>query len=136
MSNAEAARIPILAVLKQKDRDAILKNARQRTYAPGEAVVKEGDGALNLFLVVTGRARVESHASGPVGTIGPGDFFGELGVLEDHGRTASVVAEDELTCILLPAWEFRALLDAHPEMAIPMLHALIRRQHGLSTHDH
>lgn len=136
MSTPEADRIPLLAALKDKDRARVLANARQRTYAAGDAVVHEGDTALNLFLIVSGRARVVNAAVGAVAMLGPGDFFGELGLIEEHSRTATVLAEDELTCILLPAWEFRTLLGEHPEIAVAMVHALIRRLHGVSVHDH
>lgn len=112
----------------------MLANAKHRTYAPGDTVVREGDSALNLFLVADGHARVEREGAGQVGRLQPGDFFGELGLIEQHGRTATVVAEDELTCYLLPAWEFRALLKEHPAMAVPMLEALIARLHGREHH--
>lgn len=130
MPDPDPARIPLLAVLSAKDRARVVRYAKHRTYGPGDIVVREGDPALNLFLVVDGHARVEREGVGPVGTLGPGQFFGELGLIEQHGRTATVIAEDELTCYLLPAWEFRSLLKDHPEMAIPMLEALIARIHG------
>lgn len=130
MQPPDPAQIPLLAVLSPKDRSRILKYAKHRTYAPGDIVVREGDPALNLFLVASGHARVERQGAGPIGRLQPGDFFGELGLIEEHGRTATVIAEDELTCYLLPAWEFRSLLKEHPQMAIPMLEALISRLHG------
>ncbi|MEO5964922.1 MAG: cyclic nucleotide-binding domain-containing protein [Candidatus Limnocylindrales bacterium] len=136
MSSADAAGIPLLAVLKEKDRERVLRGAKRRTYAPGDVVVREGDSALNLFLIVSGRARVERVAGGVSVTLGPGAFFGEIGLIEQHARTASVIADGELTCILLPAWEFRVLLDEHPEMAVPMVHELIARMHGMSPHAH
>jgi CRP-like cAMP-binding protein len=135
MSTIDTDRIPVLAALKPKDREKVLWSARQRTYAPGEVVISEGDSALNLFLIASGRARVE-QAGVELKPLGPGDFFGELGILEQHPRTATVTASDELTCVLLPAWEFRSLLAEHPEMAVPMLYALISRLHGLSAHEH
>jgi len=134
MATPEPERIPILAVLRPKDRERILKFAKHRTYAAGDTVVREGDPALNLFLVANGHARVEREGAGQVGRLQPGDFFGELGLIEEHGRTATVIAEDELTCYLLPAWEFRSLLKEHPEMAVPMLHAVIARLHGREHH--
>jgi CRP-like cAMP-binding protein len=136
MSTDEAAQIPLLAVLKDKDRAKVLANARRRTFRPGDTVVREGDTSLNLFLVVSGHAAVQHDDGVPVATLGPGEFFGELGLVEEHARTATIVAQDELTCILLPAWEFRTLLNEHPAMAVPMLHALIRRLHGLTPHEH
>jgi len=135
MNPPDPARIPLLAVLSAKDRSRILKYATHRTYDPGETVVREGDPALNLFIVADGHARVERVGVGQVGRLQPGDFFGELGLIEQHGRTATVIAEDALTCYLLPAWEFRSLLKEHPEMAVPMLEAVIARLHGREHHD-
>ena len=134
MDTVDPVGIPLLAVLSPKDRAQVLRNATKRTYAAGDVVVHEGDHSLNLYIVAAGHARVEREGSGQVGRIGPGDFFGELGLIEEHERTATVVAEDDLTCILLPAWEFRSLLKEHPVMAVPMLHALIARVHGVEHH--
>lgn len=136
MNTAEAARIPLLAALKEKDRAKLLANVRTRTFAPDEIVVREGESGLNLFIVVLGHAGVRHQDGRVVATIGPGEFFGELAIVEEHARTATVVALDELTCLLIPAWEFRTLLDEHPEMAVPMVHTLIRRMHGLTPHEH
>ena len=130
-----ADRIPILAALPARERAAVLARARRRTWAPGETLVREGENALNLFLVVSGTARIE-QAGSPLARVEAGDFFGELGILEQHARTATVIAETEVTCLLLPAWEFRALLDEHPAMAVPMVHALIARLHRSSPHEH
>jgi CRP-like cAMP-binding protein len=135
MTDADATRIPILAALSTRDRAKVLATARRRTWPAGEVLVREGGDALNLFLVEAGRVRVEQHGT-VLGTMGPGDFFGELGILQQHPRTATVVAEVDTTCILLPAWEFRALLNDHPEMAVPMVHALIARLHGVTPHEH
>jgi voltage-gated potassium channel len=134
MDAQTAARIPLLAVLKPKDREKVLRAARQQHYAPGDVVVAEGEPATRLYLVVSGTARVEQAAQGPVGRIGPGDFFGELALIEEHGRTATVIAETELTCLLVSAWDFRALMEEHPQMAIPMLHAIIARLHAREHH--
>lgn len=129
-----AAGNPLLAALKPKDREQVLRSARGRRYAPGQVVVQEGDPATHLFLVVSGTARVERNEAGTVGRLAAGDFFGELGLIEEHGRTATVVADSDLTCLLIPAWEFRASLEAHPEMAVPMLYAIIARLHAREHH--
>ncbi len=43
---------------------------------------------------------------------------------------------DEVTCVMVPAWEFRSLLEEHPEMAVPMVYGLVSRLHGLAPHEH
>ena len=137
MSGADAAAsIPVFAALKSKDRDKVLGNVTHRTYAPGATLVQEGERSLNLFFIASGTARVATAHEGQRATLGPGDFFGELGLIERHPRTASVVAESEVTCVMVPAWEFRSLLDEHPEMAVPMVYGLVARLHGLAPHEH
>jgi CRP/FNR family transcriptional regulator, cyclic AMP receptor protein len=136
MSAADAARIPVFAALKSRDRDKVLGNATQRTYAPGATLVAEGEVSVNLFFIASGRARVTVAGEGQRAMLGPGDFFGELGLIERHPRTASVIAEDEITCVMVPAWEFRGLLEEHPEMAVPMVYGLVSRLHGLAHHEH
>lgn len=134
MDTRAAAAIPLLAVLKPRDREQVLRTAREQTYAPGDVVVSEGDPATRLYLISSGTARVEVSSAGTVGTLKAGDFFGELALIEEHGRTATVIAETPLTCLLISAWEFRASLEEHPEMAIPMLKAIIARLHRQEHH--
>jgi CRP-like cAMP-binding protein len=134
MDPQAANSIPLLAVLSPKVRAEVLENARHRTFAPGDVVVREGESALHFYIVASGHARIERADQGLVARLGPGDFFGELALIEEHDRTATVSAEDELTCYLLPAWDFRALLKEHPEMALPMLEALIARIHRREHH--
>lgn len=134
MDDARAASIPLLAVLDKRARQRVLKAGRTSRFAPGEAVVREGDPATRLYVILEGQARVEQGDTGTVATMGPGDFFGELALIEEHGRTASVVAETELECLSITAWEFKASLREHPEMAIPMLEAIIARLHRREHH--
>jgi CRP-like cAMP-binding protein len=131
---APAPDIPLLAGLPPKDRERIVSYLKQRTYEPDEIVVQEGDPALHLFIVASGRARIEREGIGVLSRVGPGDFFGELALIEQHGRTATVIAEERLTCYLVPAWEFRSLLDSYPQMALPMLLAFIARMHASEQH--
>jgi CRP-like cAMP-binding protein len=134
MDLQSATSIPLLAVLAPRAREQVLRNAREQKYAPGEVVVREGAPATHLYLIVSGTAVVEQGTQGTVGRMGPGEFFGELALIEEHGRTATVKAETELTTIVVSAWEFRASLEEHPEMAVPMLHAIIGRLHRREHH--
>ncbi len=135
MDSPDSIPIRLLAVLSARDRAKVLAYAKRQTYQPGEAVVREGDPGSQLYFVVEGHARVEQAGQSWVGRLEPGDFFGELALIEDHGRTATITAEDALTCMLIPAWEFRALLKEHPELANELLHALIARLHRREHHE-
>ena len=136
MRSSDPPEIALFAPLSPKDRERVLAYAKHRTYAPGDVLVTEGESAAHLFVIASGHARVERSGSGALGRLGPGDFFGELALIEEHERTATVVAEDELTCWIIPAWEFRALLKEHPAMAVPMLNVMIARLHGREHHPH
>jgi CRP-like cAMP-binding protein len=134
MDPQRVANIPLLAVLDRRALDQVLRTAREQTYAPGDVVVAQGDPATRLFVIVEGTAAVEQEEMGRVGTLGQGEFFGELALIEAHGRTATVRAETELTCLVIPAWEFKASLEEHPQMAIPMLQTIIARLHRREHH--
>ncbi|HET6818970.1 MAG TPA: cyclic nucleotide-binding domain-containing protein [Candidatus Limnocylindria bacterium] len=134
MDPKRAANIPLLAVLDRRGLDNVLRTAREQTYAPGDVVVAQGDPATRLFIIVSGTAAVEQEDQGRVGTLGEGEFFGELALIEAHGRTATVRADSELTCLVIPAWEFKASLEEHPKMAIPMLETIISRLHRREHH--
>ena len=129
---ATLGRVPLLASLDRRTLERLANHATIRTYAPDEPIVREGDAGVALYIVLRGRARVERQADGDtrdLGTVRGGDFFGELALIEEHGRTASVTALDETECVVLPAWEFKALLDEHPRMARVIMEALIARMH-------
>jgi CRP-like cAMP-binding protein len=133
--NLSEVRIPIFAALR-KDRAAVLDGATQRTYAPGATLVKEGEASAFLYFIVSGTAEVSTAAEGRRTVLGPGDFFGELGLIARHPRSATVVAADELTVVVVGAWEFREFLEQHPEIAVPMVYGLVSRLHALQPHQH
>jgi CRP/FNR family transcriptional regulator len=134
MASPEPVPIKLLGSLSPKDRAKVLTYAKRQTYRAGDVVIREGDPGMHLFFVIEGHAKAEQAGQPWVGRLEPGDFFGELALIEEHGRTATVTAEDDLTCVLVPAWEFRALLKEHPILAVELLNALIARLHRREHH--
>lgn len=129
----QLATVPLLAGLEDRVRRRLAEIGTRRTYAAEDTIVPEDTSATALYVLLSGNARVERRGE-RIGELGAGDFFGELALIEKHPRTASVIAEGETECLLLPAWEFTALMDEHPEIAVPMLHALIARLHRREGH--
>jgi CRP/FNR family cyclic AMP-dependent transcriptional regulator len=127
MSAPDAEKIPVFAALKGRDRDKVLANATQRTYAPGATLVQEGEHAVNLFFVVSGRARVQTAEEGQRGELGPGDFFGELALLDDEPRSATVAAMNALSTLSIAAFNFRSLLKSNASITYKVLLALCQR---------
>lgn len=130
---AQLASVPLLAGLDGRVRRRLSQIGKRRTYAAGERIVKEGSTGTALYVVLSGRIRVE-RGGGAVGELGQGDFFGELALIEDEPRSASVIAVEEAECLLFPAWEFRALLEEHPQIAVAIMRALIARLHRQERH--
>ena len=122
----QLASVPLLAGLEGRVRKRLAEIGKRRTYAADEAIVREGSTGTALYIVLNGRGRV--------GEIKAGDFFGELALIEEHPRSATVTAAEETDCLLFPAWEFTSLLEEHPEIAVPIMRALIARLHRREHH--
>lgn len=129
----QLASVPLLAGLDARVRRRLADVGKQRTYAAEDTIVREGSTGTALYIVLSGLARVE-RAGEVIGQVSSGDFFGELALIEEHPRSASVVAVEETACLLYTAWEFSALLDEHPEIAVPIMRELIARLHRREEH--
>ena len=124
------ASVPLFAGLDARALKRLTEQGKRRTYEPGDPIVRQDAPASALYVILSGKVRVHEGSDGPTITeLHAGDFFGELALIEDRPRTASVSAVDETECILFVAWEFTALLKEHPEISIPIMHALIARLH-------
>jgi CRP-like cAMP-binding protein len=131
------ASVPLLAGLDRKTLEQLAQRAKRRTYAAGEAIVTQDAPASALYIILSGHATVERGQDDPserLGTLGPGDFFGELALIEEHPRSATVRATEPTECLLFVAWEFTALLKEHPQVAVPIMYALIARIHQREHH--
>ena len=129
----QLATVPLLAGLSDRVRRRLAETGKRRTYAAEEAIVTEGSTGTAFYIVLSGRARVERGGE-VLGQLSGGDFFGELALIEEHPRSASVIATEETDCLLFPAWEFTALLSEHPELAMPIMRELIARLHRRVQH--
>ncbi len=129
----QLASVPLLAGLNSRIRKRLAETGKRRTYAADEEIVREGSTGTALYIVLSGAARVV-RGGDALGEVGAGDFFGELALIEEHPRSASVIAATETECLLFPAWEFTALLEEHPDIAVPIMRALIARLHRREHH--
>lgn len=125
------ASAPLLADLDHHIIKRLAEQGVRRVYEPGEWIIKQDAPASALYLILRGRARAvkDGEDDRTPTELYPLDFFGELALIENHPRTASVKAVEETECILFVSWEFTALLKEHPVMAVPIMNALIKRLH-------
>lgn len=124
-------RVPLFKGLKKRQLERLAKRFVSRDYAAGKAIVAQDQGGEGIFIIVSGGAEaVRERADGikaVVNTFGPTDFFGELALLDDGLRTASVVTTEATQCLALTRWDFYAVLREDVEMAIVILEELAKR---------
>jgi len=122
--------VPLFADLSDKDLDRVVAISKQVSHAAGKVVVEEDESAVGFHLILEGSAEA-SNRGDVVSTMGPGDHFGEISLLDGQPRSASVTATTDVTTLAIPAWNFNRLLDEHPEMMRALLIALCHRIRNL-----
>jgi nucleotide-binding universal stress UspA family protein len=125
------ARAPLFAALSPEDLEHIAETARIRTYQRGEVIVREGETATGCFLIASGRVGVvkgeESSHPTILARLDAGEIFGEMAVIDDHPRSASVRAIEETECVVIGRMEFLEALQRRPQIAVQMLPVLVHR---------
>jgi CRP/FNR family transcriptional regulator len=102
---------------------------------PAEHVIaRRGEIGTGFFVVVAGGARVVRDGE-TIATVGPGDFFGELSVLDGRPRVAQVIANGPTTCLALATWDFEAVLLEEPRVTLAILRGLATRLRDLTEAD-
>ncbi len=105
--------------------------AFNRTYAPGDVIIEEGRTGNGVYMITSGKVEVVKGmgTDNPqtVATLGQGEVFGEMALLDDSPRSASVRAVETTTCMGIDRWLFLAQLRKEPEVAIAMIQVMARR---------
>ena len=118
--------VPLFSACSQ---DELRKLSRRTTDIPipeGHVLVKEGERGVEFFVIVSGRAKV-SRRGRKVGELGPGDFFGELALLIDSGRNATITALTPMEAIVLSRREFEAAVAEAPRMTRKIMSGMASR---------
>lgn len=129
MSAAAAAtlkNVPLFAGLNDRELENIASSMHERRYAAGDTVTQEGAGGVGFFVVESGEADVTVGGEAK-GSIGPGDYFGEIALLKDSLRTATITARTDMVCHGMTAWEFRPLVESNSEIAWKLLTAMAEK---------
>jgi CRP-like cAMP-binding protein len=125
------AKVGLFESMNPKYLKGIAGICTERTFKPGDYLMKQGEEGIGLFIILSGRVRIEkTDASGrkvEVAENGPGDIMGEMTVFDGSPRSASVVAVAETTCLVLASWEFNSFLKTHSEAALELLPIVVKR---------
>ncbi len=126
------ARVELLSGLDKKELQVLSKSCQERKYSAGSTLIKQGDTGVGLYVIISGhvkttQAKNPDRAEVDLGTYGPGNVLGEMALLDDLPRSATITAVDDVTALLLPVWEFRATVRDHPEIGLKLLSVLSKR---------
>jgi len=105
---------------------AVAEVAIEVDFPAGRTIARQGDIGTGFFVIVDGRVRVVRDGA-RVATLGPGEFFGELSVIDGGPRNAHVVAEVPTRCLAIASWDFERVLLAHPGVALTVLRVVVSR---------
>ena len=130
------ARVDLFSGLRQKELKDLATYCGERTFSPGSVLLSQGEQGLGLYILTKGTVRI-TRKNSPDGaeevlaTAGVGDVIGELALLDDLPRSATVTAVDEVTVLKLALWEFRRFLRRSlrndPDVGLDLLAVLSRR---------
>jgi CRP/FNR family transcriptional regulator, cyclic AMP receptor protein len=124
-------RVPLFADLSKKELAQLAKVSEDLEVPAGDVLCREGDTGQEFFVIVDGKTAITSKGK-PVAARGGGDFVGEIALLEDTKRTATVTAETPLRVFVLTRQDFRRLVDANRSVEQKVMRALARRVVELS----
>jgi CRP/FNR family transcriptional regulator, cyclic AMP receptor protein len=119
--------VPLFQGLQHRDLERVSRSFKERHFSAGDTVAAEGAGGVGFFVIGEGTAMVDVHGERRA-QLGPGDYFGEIALIDDQARrTASIVAETDLTCYGLTSWDFRPLVETNAEIAWKLLQVMAKR---------
>jgi CRP-like cAMP-binding protein len=124
-------KVPIFSGCSKRELGVIARAAKPVTHKAGTLIAREGERGIGLFLILSGGCRVTIGGKTKA-KLGPGDFFGEVALLDGGPRTATVTALTEVQLIGITEWVFRGLLAEHPSIALKTLESVAGRLRAVS----
>jgi CRP/FNR family cyclic AMP-dependent transcriptional regulator len=119
-------RVPLFASLDDKHLDTLSRNFTDRTFRAGQEMTHEGSGGVGFFVIEDGEAVVSVHGN-EVRTLSSGDYFGEVALIDEGPRSATIVATTDVKCYGLTPWQFRPLVEENASIAWPLLQSMAKR---------
>jgi CRP-like cAMP-binding protein len=119
-------RVPLFSGVKPKELKKLGRRMTERTFIEGDTITTQGESGIGFFVIEDGNATV-SIGGKIIRTLGPGEHFGEVALIDSGPRSATIVATTDLRCRAMSAWEFKPFVEEHPEVAWALLQTLVGR---------
>lgn len=130
-ATSRLAKVPIFSECTKRELTIIGRAAKEVSHAEGTVIAREGERGVGLFLILEGQCKVTIGGKTKA-KLGPGDFFGEVALLDGGPRTATVTALTPVHLVGITGWVFRGLLMEHPTIALKTLEAVAGRLRAVS----
>jgi CRP/FNR family transcriptional regulator, cyclic AMP receptor protein len=118
--------VPLFADLDKRDVQGLASTMKERQFDEGDTIASEGASGIGFFIIDEGEATVTVHGE-DVGTLKHGDYFGEVALIDDGARTATITAKTPLKAYGITSWEFRPLVENNAGLAWKMLQVMAKR---------
>ena len=119
-------RVPLFQGLDQSQLEMLSRTMKERTFRAGQSVATEGQGGVGFFVVESGEGTITVGGE-EKGKLGPGDYFGEVALIDEGARSATITADSDLKCWGMTHWEFRPLVETNASIAWPLLKMMAER---------
>jgi CRP/FNR family cyclic AMP-dependent transcriptional regulator len=119
-------KVPLFEDLESRELRRIAESFKERTFGAGDTISSEGKGAAGFFVIESGIATV-TVGGREVGTMKAGDYFGEIALIDQGARTATVTAQTDLHTYGMTFWEFRPIVEANSQLAWKLLQTLAKK---------
>ena len=118
--------VPLFNGLNKSELQGLASSMKERQFDEGDTVAAEGQTGIGFFIIDEGEATVSVHGQ-EIRTLKHGDYFGEVALIDDGARTATIVAKTPLKCYGITSWEFRPLVEDNAKLAWTMLQTVAKR---------
>lgn len=132
---AVLARLPLFEGISEDSLARLTAVVGEQDFAGGQFIVRQGQVGTGLYVLLAGSVTVE-RGSDELAVLGPGDFFGELAVIDQRPRGASVKAIEPTRCLALASWDLLDLLERDPKLSLNLIRGLVARIRSQGEHPH
>lgn len=117
--------VPLFSGLDKRELQGLASSMKERIFDEGDTISVEGQTGVGFFIIEEGEATVSVQGE-ELKTLGHGDYFGEVALIDDGARTATITAKSPLKCYGITSWEFRPLVEQNADLAWKMLQTMAK----------
>lgn len=127
-------KVPLFADLNDEDLAGLANQMKERRFSEGSPMTSEGTGGAGFFVITEGSATVSVGGEARA-TLSSGDYFGEIALIDEGTRSATITAATDVTAYGMTSWEFKPFVEDHPQVAWALLKTLAQRLRAAQAHE-